>query len=85
MLLNYAMVVALMALASWWLVESMARMRGIDPERRDRLDAEAAGVLLAFGAAGIALTGNHGLQLAGVLALAAGLVFGVSRLRPRRR
>lgn len=85
MLLNYIVVVMVVGLASWWLVRAVVNLRSEDRERNDRLDVEAAAILLILSVAGIALSRNALLISAGLVALVAGFAIGIQAARMRRR
>jgi len=77
-------VVALVALVAWWLVRAIGELRHEDAGRNERLDVEAAAVLLVLGLVGITLSGNAAIQVAGGVALLAGAGAGYSMLRQNR-
>ncbi|WP_430867249.1 hypothetical protein [Demequina aurantiaca] len=79
--INEFFIVVAVALVAWWLVRSIANLRGEDVGRNDRLDVEAAAVLLVLCCAGVAFSGNGVIQIAGVVALFAGLGAGYVRVR----
>lgn len=84
MIINEVLIVAVVAIAAWWLVRSIAHVRDPDAGRNAKLDVEAAAVLLVLAVAGVVLSFNLAIQIAGAVALIAGLGAGYALVRRRQ-
>ncbi|WP_062208391.1 hypothetical protein [Demequina oxidasica] len=83
MIINEVLIVVVVAVASWWLVRSIAHLRDPDIGRNGRLDVEASALLLVLGISGVALSFNLAVQILGGVALLVGLGAGYALVRRR--